>query len=632
MTHGSFESPALTLALALAAGVLAQSLARHLRVPGIVLLLGTGVVLGPDVANVVRPATLDGTFGVLIGFAVAVILFEGGMNLDLGRLRREVRSIRQLVTLGALVTALGGALAARGIMGWDWAPSALFGTLVIVTGPTVINPLLRRIRVKRQVATVLEAEGVLVDAIGAIVAVVALEVVISRPTGRTLAVGAFDLVSRLGLGFALGTAGGLAIAWLLRLERVVPEGLENVFTLALALVLFQASNALLPESGIVAVVFAGIAVGNVRTRALPDLKDFKEQLTVLLIGLLFVVLAADVRLEEVRALGWAGALTVLALMLVVRPLNVVVGTWGAGVGWREKAFLSWLAPRGIVAAAVSSLFAQSLDAAGVPGGRELRALVFLVIAGTVVVQGLSGGVVAGLLGLRRKTDTGYVVLGAGDLGRSLARALADDGEEIVLVDSSHDAFRAAQDEGLRVLHGSGLDDRVLQRAEIDGRSGVLAVTANDEINLLFARKAREEYRVRDAWVALRKGHLSVTREMVAGVGARVLFGEPRSVDLWTLRLERGLARVERWRRDDDEPATRPVPESLPDDLETLVLPLVVRRGGRVRPVDGDTVFRAGDEIVAVLFDEHLDLARGWLVRAGWRPVEPEAAGPASTPV
>lgn len=280
MDHAAVDNPALHVALALAAGVVAQSLARHARIPGIVVLLGTGVVLGPDFLNIIRPRLLGVTMHTLVGFAVAVILFEGGMNLNLRRLQRQARSIRQLVTAGALVTLFGGTLAARLILGWAWVPSFLFGTLVIVTGPTVVTPLLRRIKVQRRIATVLEAEGVLVDAVGAIFAAVALQVVASPLSGQVMASAAWSLISRLGFGVLLGLGGGLAIAFLLRGRRLVPEGLENVFTLSLLFALFELSNAYFPESGIVTVTMARFAVGNVRTRALPDLLEFKEQLTI----------------------------------------------------------------------------------------------------------------------------------------------------------------------------------------------------------------------------------------------------------------------------------------------------------------------------------------------------------------
>jgi len=621
----SLDNPSLTIALALAVGMVAQALARHLRLPGIVVLLGAGALLGPDLLNLVRPATLGSTLQSLVGFAVAVILFEGGMNLNLRRLRREARSIRGLVTVGALVTAVGGTLSARLILNWSWATSALFGALVIVTGPTVITPLLRRIRVSHKLGTVLEAEGVLGDAIGAIVAVVTLEIAISPSLG-TVARGPWDLALRLGVGFLVGLVGGLVVAFLLRFRRVVPEGLENVFALALALLIFQGSNSLMPESGIVAVVVAGILMGNAETHALDDLKEFKEQLSVLLIGMLFVLLAADIRLAELQALGWPGLLVVLSLMLVVRPLNVMAGTYHSDLTLREKAFVAWLAPRGIVAAAVSSLFANSLDAAGIPGGSELRALVFLVIAITVTVQGLTGGLVARLLGVARKSGQGYVVLGANDLGRAFGHLLRDAGEEVVLIDSNHDACRAAEKDGLRVLHGSGLNESILLRSGLDGRAGSVAVTANDEVNLLFAKLAREGFRVPRVWVALRKGHLSVSREMVERIGAHVLFGEPCNIELWTLRLERGIGRVETWRQ--TGAGGGEAEEASDADHRLALLPLAVRRGKRVQLVVGPLTEESGDELLAVVFQEQREKAVAWLEGHGWErvPAEPELSG------
>src|SRR5688500_7541293 len=244
-----WNDPALTFALALAAGMTAQVLARHLRVPGIVLLLLAGVLLGPDMAGIVRPQTLGAGLQIIVGAAVAVILFEGGMHLDLARLQREALTIRRLVTVGAIITGVGGTLAARYVMGWEWRVAVPFGALVIVTGPTVITPLLRRIRVTHKLHTILEAEGVLIDPIGAIIAVVALEVVLAQELS-TAARGLVGIPTRLIFGTLAGAAGGFVMAKLLASERFIPEGLESVFTLALLLGLYATCEAVLSESGI----------------------------------------------------------------------------------------------------------------------------------------------------------------------------------------------------------------------------------------------------------------------------------------------------------------------------------------------------------------------------------------------
>jgi NhaP-type Na+/H+ or K+/H+ antiporter len=608
----ALANPALAVALALAAGMLAQAAARHLRIPGIVLLLAVGVVLGPDVAGVVQPRTLGAALPMLVGFAVAVILFEGGMNLDLRRLRREARSIRQLVTLGALVTALGGAAAARLVLGWSPRLSVLFGTLVIVTGPTVITPLLRRIRVKTSVATVLEAEGVFGDAIGALIAVVALEVTLA-PGAGLLSAGAWEFASRLGGGALTGLAGGFAIAWLLR-ARWLPDGLENVGTLSLVLALYQLSNALLPESGIVSVIVAGLVAGNAGAPAMAPLKEFKEQLTVLFIGMLFVLLAADVRLAEIGRLGWRGLATVGILMFVVRPANILIGTLGGGFSLRERAFMAWMAPRGIVAAAVSSAFAAALNAAKVPGGGDLRALVFLVIAVTVVVQGLSGGLVARLLGVRRAAS-GYLILGANGLGRAFGQLLAAGGQEALFLDSNADACRDARAAGFRALHGSALDAALLARAQLDARLGCLALTSNEEVNYLFAVTARREWKVPRAWAAVRRDHVGVAHDMVLESGLHVIFGEPRSLEIWALRLEQGEAAVERWER--IAPAGEPGAAAGPREL--LFLPLAVRRGADLLFMDEELAPRPQDELHVAIYLPRGPEARALLAAEGWQP-------------
>lgn len=615
MDHPTLADPALTIALALGAGIVVQAVARHLRIPGIVLLLGAGVVLGPDVLGVVQPASLGPALRLLVGFAVAIILFEGGMNLDLRRLRREGRAIRQLVSAGALVTVVGGSLCARIVLGWDWTPSILFGTLVIVTGPTVITPLLRRLKLNRKLATVLEAEGVLVDAIGAVVAVVALEVAISS-SGQAMAVGARDLFLRLGLGAVVGLVGGFVIAILLRLGKAVPEGLENVFALGMALVVFQVSNTLVGESGIVAAVAAGLVVGNVKTQALSDLREFKEQLTIMMIGMLFVLLAADVRISQVESLGRPGILAVVVLMLVVRPLNVVVGTYGTDLSVRERMFLGWMAPRGIVAAAVASLFAEELTGRGVPIGGELRAMVFLVIAATVV-QGALGGAVAWALGVRRPSNNGYAILGANEVGRLFGRLFRESGQEVVLLESNPDLCQRAEAEGFRVLFGTGFAESILYRASVEERAGCLAVTPNEEVNLLFARRVREHFKIPLIWVALRRGHLSVTKRMVHQAGGRVLFVEPRDLELWSLRLERSIATVERWRRAETDRPTEEDAKEFHEEQRSALLPVAVRRGKRWLPMDDELSFRKGDELCAVVLDDQRARVHEWLQEGGW---------------
>ncbi|MEM1245144.1 MAG: cation:proton antiporter [Acidobacteriota bacterium] len=612
-----FSSPSVTVALALALGMIGQVAAQHLRVPGIVILLVLGVVAGPDVLAVVQPGTLNGALQLLVGFAVAIILFEGGMSLNLNQLRREARSIRQLVTLGSLVTAVGGACAARLILGWDWPPSFLFGTLVIVTGPTVINPLLRRIRVDRKLSTVLEAEGVFGDAIGAIVAVVALEIVLS-PSREGVASSLGGFFYRFGLGAAFGLGAGLLIAALVRSDRWIPHEHRNTFTLGLVLASYQLSEALMHESGIVTVTIAGFTLGNTSAaKELRSIREFKEELTVMFIGMLFVLLAADVRLSEVQALGWRGLLTVAALMFVVRPLNIAVGTWRAGFNWRERAFLSWMAPRGIVAAAVASLFAYEMSHAGIEGGKSLRALVFLVIAVTVTLQGLSGGLVARLLRVRPPAPSGFAILSANGLSRALASVLKAEGKEVLLIDSNPENCSAAEKEGYRVLYGSGLDENVLRRAHLEDRESCIGLTANDGVNFAFARYAHTEARVPGVWVALQKASRSVTAQMVERLGGRVLFGEPRNIHFWSHCLRRGAAAIEKWVYQGDGPGEPP--KVVIANGTIALLPLAYVRKKQLMIVGPRPELRRGDVLHLMIVETGRAECEEGLREAGFTP-------------
>lgn len=607
------DHPPLTVALAMSAGVIAQGLARHIQVPGIVVLLAAGVGLGGDGLGVIRTEALGDALAAVVGFGVAVILFEGGLNLQVERLRRQATPIRRLVTIGALLGAVGAALVCRATMGWEWRLCALFGTLVMVTGPTVVSPLVRRIRLQPDIATILEAEGVFIDAIGATVAVVALEVAVA-PSGGAVGGGVLGILARFAVGGAVGGAFGVVLAALLRLRAVVPRGVENILVLSVAVTAFETSNAFIPESGITAVIAAGMIVGNTRSRALGEIAVFKEQLTVLLIGTLFVLLGADVRVADVAALGGAGVATVAALMLVVRPAVVFACAAGTELTLREKVFLSWIAPRGIVAAAVASLFALELARAGIAGGTALRALVFLVIAVTVTVNGLTAAPVARWLGVRRARDDGHLFLGANPLARYLAERLGATGVRVQLIDASSEEARVATQAGLATLRGNGLDPDVLARARADTRRSCVGITLNESVNLLFARKVREAFDGPAAYVAIDATSTGVTADMVGDADARLLFGRAHPLRQWIAAWRDGcVITTRRVYRADEIGDPAPFASAPAGDL----LPLLVERSGGLALLDDATRLRHGDVVEFAIDQRRGDAARDWLARAGW---------------
>jgi len=614
------DNPSLTVALAMAAGIVAQALARHARLPGIVVLLAVGVLMGPDVANLVRPASMGGGLQAFVGFAVAIILFEGGLHMNLKKLRALAKPIRRLVTVGPLVTAAGAAIAAKTFMPWDWMLSILFGTLVIVTGPTVITPLLRRLRIDHGVGLVLEAEGIFVDAVGATIAVVALEVALV-PSTESAAAGVLDVALRIGVGAAVGLGGGVILALALRWRNIIPEGLEKLMTLSFAVAVFQVSNAIVHESGITAAIVAGMVLSNSYSHAFDEIVEFKEQLTVLLIATLFVLLAADVRVADILALGMPGLFTVLALMFLVRPLTVAFSSWGTQLTFRERVFMSWLAPRGIVAAAVASLFAISLAEANIPGGTEMRALVFLVIAMTVTIQGLTGGPLASVLGLRRKSNYGYLFLGANQLACTIGGLLRDAGEHVVLLDSNHESCRAAEQQGFEVIHGNGLEPHLLEHADADARAAVIGLTPNETVNFLFTRRVRERYRSPEIFVGLETEASGVTEKMVQEKDFRVLFGGERELAMWLRRIVDNQITIERW---DYAVPAEPEPswKSAPGKAMIPFVHLTGDDGARL--VHNHTRLEVGDTVVVGVSVALRKQAYDWLRDNGFVPAATKA--------
>lgn len=481
----------LQIVITVVAGITAQVIAEYLKVPSIVFLLIFGIALGSDGWEILHPQSLGIGLEVLVALSVAIILFEGGLSLSGRELGRVSGSLRNLVTLGTSITLIGGGMAAHWLGEFPWPIAFLYASLVVVTGPTVIGPLLKQVAVDRRVATLLEGEGVLIDPVGAILAVVVLNTIIdshARPleiiTGLTL---------RLGIGAAIGIAGGGLLSFIIKTCNFLTFELKNLVVLAGVWGLFGLSQFSRSESGLMAVVMAGIVL---KAAAVPDerlLRRFKGQLTTLCVSVLFILLAADLSIASVIALGWGSVLTVLVLMLVVRPLSVALCTLKSDLNWRHKLFIAWVAPRGIVSASVASLFAILLTRAGINGGEAIKALVFLTILMTVFIQGLTARWVAKGLKITSSAATGAVIVGCNPLGRLIGSLFQEQGENVVLIDTDAAACQQAKEEGLTVLQSSGLDTKILQEAGIESMGTFLVLTNNSEVNLVLAQRASEEF-------------------------------------------------------------------------------------------------------------------------------------------
>ncbi|WP_017718408.1 cation:proton antiporter [Kamptonema formosum] len=481
----------LLMVLTVMAGIGAQVVADYLKVPSIVFLLLFGIALGHDGLSWLHPDLLGEGLEVIVALSVALILFEGGLNLELRELGKVSGSLRNLVTVGTLITLMGGGMAAHWLGEFPWPIAFLYASLVVVTGPTVIGPLLKQVQVEKQVATLLEGEGVLIDPVGAILAVLVLDIILNgdaHPMKLFL-----GLCLRLGIGGAIGAAGGAAMGLFLKKAAFLSEELKNLVVLAGLWGLFGLAQEVRSESGLMATVVAGLVL---RAASLPEerlLRRFKGQLTILAVSVLFILLAADLSLASIVALGWGSVLTVLALMFVVRPINVWACTWNSGLNWRQKLFVCWIAPRGIVSASVSSLFAILLTQRGITGGDSIKALVFLTIMMTVFLQGLTAGAVAKLLRITSKTATGAVIVGSNPLSRLIARLFKERGESVVIIDTNPDACKLAEQENLPVFLSSALDTAVLEEAGLESVGTFLTMTSNGEVNLVLAQRAAEEF-------------------------------------------------------------------------------------------------------------------------------------------
>ena len=482
----------LQIVIAVFAGISAQVLAEYLKVPSIVLLLLFGILLGSDGIELLHPQMLGTGLEVIVALATAVILFEGGLNLELRELGRVSGSLRNLVTIGTLTTLIGGGMAAHWLGEFPWSIAFLYGSLVVVTGPTVISPLLKLIKVDRQVATLLEGEGVLIDPVGAILAVVVLDTILNGYSGPVVAIS--GLILRLGIGAGIGAAGGWLLSLMFKHASFISDELKNLVVLAGLWGLFGLAQMIRSESGLLATVVAGMVLGASSVSDHRLLRRFKGQLTILCVSVLFILLAADLSIASMFALGWGSLFTVLVLMFVVRPISIGLCTWNSQLNWRQKLFLCWIAPRGIVSASVASLFAFLLTQRGINGGDSIKALVFLTIILTVVLQGLTAGLVANWLQITSKETTGAVIVGCNPLSLLIARLFQERGEPVVMIDTDPEACNQAQSENFRVFLSSALDTAVLEEAGLASVGTFLAMTNNGEVNFVLAQRAAEEFR------------------------------------------------------------------------------------------------------------------------------------------
>lgn len=488
MTHEAL----IQLTCILVLGASSQLISWRLHIPSILLLLVTGIIAGP-VSGLLKPDQLFGDLLLpIVSLSVSVILFEGGMGLNLRELRQIGAVLFRLTSLGIAISWLINTLAAHFILEFRWGLAGLLGSILVVTGPTVIGPLLRQLRLGGQVGSLLRWEGIVIDPIGAILAVMCFAVVGAGEFEQ----GTLSALKALGLAAVIGclAGGGSAVLLILGLSRFwIPDSLQNAVTLAMLVAVSTLSSHFQQESGLLAATVMGIVLANQKRVSIEHIIEFKESLTVLLISGLFVILAARLDWGDMIRHGWHGLTYIGILVFIARPATVVLSTWGSRLSWRERCFLAFMAPRGIVAVAISAVFALEMTAAGYPRAVELESVAFLVVSMTVFLYGISAFPLSRALGLVHANPQGMLFAGAHPLSRAMARALAEEGCPVLLVDSDSTKIRAARMEGLPTYRGSILAEHTFNDIDYGGLSRLLAVSADAATNALACLRFREVF-------------------------------------------------------------------------------------------------------------------------------------------
>jgi CPA1 family monovalent cation:H+ antiporter len=594
----------LILSIVLVAGFVCQWLAWRLKLPSILFLLLTGILVGPVLHWLDPDAVFGDLLEPMVALAVALILYEGSVTLKLSEIRGQGAVVRNLVTVGVLLTWSLATVAAMVLLGWDTSLALLFGAIVTVSGPTVIIPLLRTIRPVREIANILRWEGILVDPLGAILAVLVFIFVTQTTTVTEQVLGALALI--IGLGVGLGVIAGQAFGVVLR-NHWVPDYLRDYAVLAAVMLVFGIAETIQKESGLLAVTVMGVWQANMRDLELDDIIDFKESLTLVLVAGLFIVLAARIDLPGLLDLGIAAVGVVLFLQFVAGPLRALLCSLGSDLGWRERLYLGWIFPRGIVAAAVSALFALRLERNGFPGAEQLVPMVFTVIVGTVVIQSLSGGILARWLRVSTPEANGVLVVGANPAARAFAEALMQAGHQVVVASTAWRGISKARMAGVPVFYGSAVSRYADRHLELVGFGNLLALSTKPDLNELACLRYRYEFGRNAVYTMPMKSETEkADKHQVTGQSAgRLLYGGQFSIE-----------ELEKCVRLDMEPKTTEITDAFGIDAyrdrypERVIL-FVTDKDGRPRfPLEsGDPDVRAGWKITALAPVENNEKSR-----------------------
>jgi NhaP-type Na+/H+ or K+/H+ antiporter len=498
----------LELAGIIILGILAQWVAWRFKIPAILPLILIGLLVGPiaaefltdDGSKYIEPIW-DGEKGLFPGeglyyfvsLAISIILFEGGLTLKRNEIKNVGPVITKLITLGSAVTFFGAGVLAHYVFGLRWDLSFLFSGLIIVTGPTVITPILRNIPLKKDVSAVLKWEGILIDPIGALVAVLVFEFISVGGDSGFTKTALIEFGKILLFGTSFGFTFAHALAFVIN-KKWIPHYLMNVVSLSTVLLVFVESEIFAHESGLLAVVVMGMVLGNGKLKNLKELLYFKESLSVLLISILFILLAANINMDDLMLLyTWDTAILFALVVFVIRPLAVFLSTYGSNLKTKERLFISWVGPRGIVAAGIASLFGSKLLKQGVEGAEYITPLVFMVVLGTVLLNATTARLFAKAVGVFLKNSDGILIVGASKASRLIGAYLQEFGKRVVLIDSNKNFIEKATNEGLEAFEINIYDDDLTDNIELNDIGYLIAMTGSDAVNQYALNNLSKEF-------------------------------------------------------------------------------------------------------------------------------------------
>jgi NhaP-type Na+/H+ or K+/H+ antiporter len=486
-------------------GITCQWFAWWVRIPSILFLLTAGILAGPILGLLNPDMLLGDLLFPFVSLSVAVILFEGSLTLKFQDIRGHGKTVSNLVTIGALITwAIVGYSTYR-LLDLSIELAFLFGAIVVVTGPTVIIPMLRIVRPNTKVANVLRWEGIVIDPLGALLAVLVFDFIISGQQHNVLSTMFLAFGKIILSGFLIGFISAWSLGNLLR-KQLVPQYLRNIFTLISVLTVFVLSETIESESGLLAVTVMGITMANMKDMDIDNILDFKESLSVLLISVLFIVLAARIEIAELIFVGWPAIILLGIIILIARPVAVFVSSIGSDLSFNEKLMIAWIGPRGIVAAAISALFALRLEDAGYSEAVLLVPLTFVIIIGTVVIQSTTAQHIAEFLKVREPSPTGLLIVGAGNVARAIAKELQSHGFNTLLTDSTWENIRLARMDGLETYFGNPVSEHADRNLNLSGLGKLLAMSGRLNLDTLACLQFKSEFGTKNTY------ELKTTRE------------------------------------------------------------------------------------------------------------------------